>query len=137
MMQALVAPLYGFLLAAPLIVVYYSFSPGVVLEFPPKELTLTWYANLFERQRLVQAIGVSAFVATFATTVALMAGVPAAYALTRGHFVGRRALAALFLSPLVLPGLVLALARGACALRLWQYARTRISSDGRAHRRRG
>ena len=109
MMRALVAPLYGFLLAAPLIVVYYSFSPGVVLEFPPKELTLTWYANLFERQRLVQAIGVSAFVATFATTVALMAGVPAAYALTRGHFVGRRALAALFLSPLVLPGLVLAL----------------------------
>ena len=102
MMRALVAPLYGFLLAAPLIVVYYSFSPGVVLEFPPKELTLTWYANLFERQRRIQAIGVSAF-------VALMAGVPAAYALTRGRFVGRRALAALFLAPLVLPGLVLAL----------------------------
>ena len=36
MMRALVAPLYGFLLAAPLIVVYYSFSPGVVLEFPPQ-----------------------------------------------------------------------------------------------------
>ena len=106
MMQALVAPLYGFLLAAPLIVVYYSFSPGVVLEFPPKELTLRWYANLFEQQRLVQAIGVSAFVATFATVVALIAGVPAAYAPTRGRFVGRRALAALFLTPLVLPGLV-------------------------------
>ena len=29
-----------------------------------------------------------------------------------------------------------ALARGACALRLWQYARTRFSRDGRAHRRR-
>ncbi len=108
-MRLLVVLLYGFLLAAPLVVVYYSFSPTVVLELAPRKLTLVWYANLFERERLVQAIGVSALVATLASALALLTGIPAAYALTRGRFAGRRALAAFFLSPLVLPGLVLAL----------------------------
>ena len=100
---------YVFLLAAPLVVVYYSFSPGVVLRLPPEGFTLRWYDNFFAQPRLVEGVRTSVVVASLATALALLAGLPAAYALTRVEFRGRAALAAFFLSPLNLPGLVLAI----------------------------
>lgn len=105
-MRWLVGLLYGFLALAPAIVVYYSFSPTVVLEVPPSGLTLRWYENLFQQDRLLTGIAASVVIATLATTVALLAGVPAAYVLTRSR---RAILSAFFLSPLILPGIVLAL----------------------------
>jgi putative spermidine/putrescine transport system permease protein len=105
-MRWLVGFIYGFLALAPAIVIYYSFSSSIVLEVPPSALTLRWYENLFRQDRLVTSIGVSAVIATLATALALVCGVPAAYALTRSR---RTVLSALFLSPLILPGIVLAL----------------------------
>ena len=34
-MKWIVAPIYGFVLLAPVVVVLYSLTPGVALEFPP------------------------------------------------------------------------------------------------------
>ncbi|MCC6176616.1 MAG: ABC transporter permease [Chloroflexi bacterium] len=107
--RAVVVAVYAFLLGAPLVVVYYSFSPGVVLHLPPEGATLRWYANFFAQPRLVEGIVTSAWIATLSTALALLVGVPAAYALTRSALPGRMVLAAFFLSPLNLPGLVLAL----------------------------
>ncbi len=107
--QSLVAGIYLFLLATPLVVVYYSFSPGVVLQFPPEGFTTRWYLNVWAEPRLVSGIWTSVLVAGVTTAGALLVGVPAAYALARGRFPGRRMLAAFFLSPLILPGLVLAI----------------------------
>ncbi len=105
-LRASVGMIYGFLLFAPLIVIYYSFSPTVLLEVPPTTLTLRWYGNLFEQSRLMNSIGASIVIAALATGVAITVGVPAAYALTRSR---RTVLSSLFLSPLILPGIVLAL----------------------------
>lgn len=107
--NTLVVLIYVFLLAAPLVVVYYSFSPSVVVRFPPDGLTLRWYGNFFAQPRLVEGILTSTWIAGLSTVVALLVGVPAAYALTRSSLPGQAALAAFFLSPLNLPGLVLAI----------------------------
>jgi putative spermidine/putrescine transport system permease protein len=104
-----VAAVYGFLLAAPLVVLLYSVSPGVVLELPPRSLSFRWYRNLFEQPRLLTGIGYSTLVAVVATLSALVLGTPAAWALSRSSLPGRRGLGVLFLAPLNLPGLVLAL----------------------------
>jgi putative spermidine/putrescine transport system permease protein len=109
-MRWVVGLLFGFLALAPAIVVYYSFSPTVVLEVPPSGLTLRWYENLFHQDRLLTGIGASVVIATLATTVALLTGVPTAYALSTSTSRSRRPiLSAFFLSPLILPGIVLAL----------------------------
>jgi putative spermidine/putrescine transport system permease protein len=107
--NTLVGLIYVFLLAAPLVVVYYSFSPGVVLRLPPEGFTFRWYGNFLAQPRLIEGVLTSTWIALLSTVLALLAGVPAAYALTRLDVPGRRALAALFLSPLNLPGLVLAI----------------------------
>ena len=105
-MKWLVATIYALLVLVPTIVVYYSFNPTVVLEVPPTALTLRWYENLFNQDRLMNGIAASVVIASLATTLALAAGVPAAYALTKSR---HQVLSALFLSPLILPGIVLAL----------------------------
>ena len=109
MMKLVLVAIYAFLLVAPMIVLYYSVSPTVVLQVPASELTLQWYANLLDQPRLVRGIVMSTLVASLSTFLALLAGIPAALSLTRGRFRGRDLLSAFFLSPLVLPGLVLAL----------------------------
>ena len=105
-LRASVVMIYAFLLFAPLIVIYYSFSPAITLEVPPTGLTLRWYENLFDQDRLVNGIVASVVIAALATAIAIAVGVPAAYALTRSR---RVVLSSLFLSPLILPGIVLAL----------------------------
>lgn len=109
MKRIAVGAIYAFLLAAPLVVLLTSVSPSVVLELPPRSLSLRWYRNLFEQPRLLTGIGFSTLVAGVATASALLVGTPAAYALARGALPGRRALTTFFLAPLNLPGLVLAL----------------------------
>ncbi len=107
--RLVVGLVYGFLLVAPLIVIYHSFSPTVVLRFPPDGFTLRWYESFFAQPRLVAGVWNSLVVATVSTAVAVGLGVPAAYGLVRSDLPGRGVLMAFLLSPLNLPGLILAL----------------------------
>jgi putative spermidine/putrescine transport system permease protein len=107
--RGLVALIYGFLLAGPLVVVAYSVSPTVVLRIPPTGFTLRWYGTFLDQPRLLDGLVNSLAIAGAATMTALALGIPAAYGLVRSRLPGRGALAALFLLPLSLPGLVLAL----------------------------
>ena len=107
--RSVVFALYVFLLIAPLVVIYYSFSPTVVLHMPTEGLTLRWYENFLAQPRLVAGLWTSVVIATFSTLAALLIGVPAALALTRSNLPGRHVAMAVLLSPLTLPGLVLAI----------------------------
>ena len=98
-------------LALPLLVVIaISFTTTEYLKFPPEGLTLRWYWNVVGDPTFVEAFVVSSQLAAAATMMALLLGVPAALVLARRQFPGSRALSALFLSPLVLPSIVLGVA---------------------------
>lgn len=84
------------------------------LSFPPKGFTLKWYQAALADTRYLGAFANSLGIAAAVTAISTLVGVPAAYALSRHAFPGARALEALFLSPLILPTLVLAL-----GLALW------------------
>ena len=100
---------YGVLLLAPLAVILYSVSPGAAPEIPPSGASLRWYAGLADQPRLISGLVTSLLLGAIATGSALLTGVPAALALTRGSLPGREAFLAILLSPLSLPGLVLGL----------------------------
>lgn len=108
----LLAALCGFalLLAPVLVVVAVSFSSGNFLTFPPPGLSLRWYLALFANDEILAALGTSALLALIVATLALMLGLPAAYAIARLEFPGRGLLAGLLAAPLLLPSLVLGLA---------------------------
>src|SRR5262249_22300848 len=73
------------------------------LAFPPRGTTLAWYAKVLSDAGYVAAFRTSSVLA--ATAIALCLGIPAAIA--RHEFAGRGAVAALLMSPLVLPHVVL------------------------------
>ncbi len=95
-------------LTFPLVVVVaISFTTTSYLRFPPVGLTMRWYGNVIGDPTFVEAFVLSGQIAAAATALALALGVPAALALSRGTFPGRGMLSAIFLSPLVLPTIVL------------------------------
>lgn len=101
---------YALLLAPAVLVFVISFSAGDFLTFPPPGLSTRWYAALFSNAELMAALRNSAVLALAVAAVALLAGLPAAYAIARLRFPGRNLIAGLLAAPLLLPTLVLGLA---------------------------
>jgi putative spermidine/putrescine transport system permease protein len=98
-------------LAFPLLVVIaISFTQTEYLKFPPQGFTWRWYWKVVGDPTFVEAFIVSGQLAAAATATALLLGVPAALVFSRKSFPGARALSSLFLSPLILPTIVLGVA---------------------------
>ena len=69
----------------------------------PESFTLAWYAAAWKEFQLGDVLIVTVEVVLSAVVLAIMLGVPAAYALARRDFRGKRLLMGLFLLPLMVP----------------------------------
>lgn len=68
---------------------------------------MKWYKNIFEVSAFMETFKTSIVISLLGNLLALLLGVPAAYALSRYRFRGRDTLNAIFLSPVLIPGIVL------------------------------
>ena len=97
-----------FYLLIPLaVIVGSSFTTTAYLRFPPDGFTFRWYGQFLKDPSYLGAIWTSASLALAAAAIAILLGVPAALVLARVRFPGKRALNALFFSPLILPAIVM------------------------------
>lgn len=101
--------LLTFLLAPIAIVMATSLSSSPYMEFPPRDISLHWYANFFGSQHWVDPALLSLRVALVVTVCSTALGTLAAIGLVRGSFRARAALEMFLLSPMVVPIVVLAL----------------------------
>jgi putative spermidine/putrescine transport system permease protein len=101
---------YIFLLGPLVIIAFASFEPGAILKFPPQGFSLKWYQNIFDVSMFTVTFYTSVLLSLAGNLLALLLGLPAAYALTRFQFRGKDALNAVFLSPVLIPGIVLGFA---------------------------
>lgn len=100
-----------FLLVPLFLTIAMSFdSRGFMGSFPPPSLSLRWYERLFSDQSYLVGLQTSLVVSGTATAAATLIGVLAAVALDRYEFAGKGVLSAFFLSPLVVPGVVIGFA---------------------------
>ncbi|MBM3520505.1 MAG: ABC transporter permease [Alphaproteobacteria bacterium] len=95
-------------LHVPLLLIFlYAFTTEEKsYQFPPPGFTLKWFAVVWERQDIWDAIGLSVKVAAIATAVALVLGTCAAAAVSRASFFGRDYVSLLFILPIALPGII-------------------------------
>ena len=98
-----------FLIVPTLIIIPMSANPTRILQFPPSGFSLTWYARVFTDREWSQSLVHSIEVATLVALLASILGTAAAYALVRGNPPGRRFLMGLFVSPLVVPVVIVAI----------------------------
>jgi putative spermidine/putrescine transport system permease protein len=101
---------FVYLLGPLFVIVAASFGDTGYLAFPPQGLSLRWYRSALADARYLDGFLVSVRLAVTVAALSLLIGTAAAVALTRFDFPGRGFLESFFLSPLVLPGLVMAVA---------------------------
>ncbi|WP_395541251.1 ABC transporter permease [Neotabrizicola sp. sgz301269] len=107
-----------FLLLPILFIIALSFGSSRWLIFPPPDWTLKWYQDLFADPRWLEAAFTSAKIGVIVMVLSVGFGLLAALALVRGRFRGRAVLRAFFLTPMVLPVVIVAVALYAAFLRL-------------------
>jgi len=108
----------AFLLLPILFIAALSFGSSQWLIFPPPSWTLRWYRELFADPRWLDSALTSFKIALIVTVLSVAIGLCASFALVRGRFRGRETLKAFFLTPMILPVVVLAVALYAFFLRL-------------------
>ncbi|KRC71620.1 Inner membrane ABC transporter permease protein YdcV [compost metagenome] len=100
----------AFVLAPLVIVCLVAFTPETTLTVPTTDFSLRWFHAVFEHPNFMQAFKNSLWLAFLSASIAVCLAVPAAIAITRYRFPGRDVLNGLFLSPLMIPHLVLGVA---------------------------
>ena len=91
------------------VVVPLSFSSAKYLQFPPPGWSLQWYQSFLSGEAWTSALLLSVQVGLAAAVLATVLGTAAALALVRGRFPGRDALNAFIVSPMVVPGIIVAI----------------------------
>jgi putative spermidine/putrescine transport system permease protein len=97
---------FAFLFLPLLLIVVTSFGTAAAIQFPIKGFTLDWYGNALRSETMLESFKLSLIVGLLATILALLVGVPASYALARYTVKGKNLIKSFFLSPTVIPGIV-------------------------------
>jgi putative spermidine/putrescine transport system permease protein len=99
-----------YLLAPVIVVVATAFTTTAYPVFPPRGFTFRWFDAFLGNADFLESVRISAILALASTAIACVLGTAAALGLARPRVRGRSALAALFLSPIFFPAIVLGLA---------------------------
>jgi len=96
-----------FLLAPLAAVVAVSFTGKGYLSLPTDGLSLRWFKAILDYPGFIDAFWMSLYLALASATLAVAVAIPAAIAIGRFRFPGRDAVTAVFMSPLMIPAIVL------------------------------
>ena len=99
-----------FLTAPIVVVVSTAFTTTGYPVFPPQGFTLKWFERFLAMPEFTEAVRRSAMLALASTAIAAVLGTFSALALARWQGRGQKAVAALMLSPILFPAIVLGLA---------------------------
>jgi len=98
---------YAFILLPIVVVVMTSFTASGVNSFPPQGLSLRWYQAILDNPEFIDSFRISVTIASLTAVAAVVLGVLGALGLARYWFPGRELLSAFFLSPLMVPTIVI------------------------------
>lgn len=99
-----------FMLAPLAVVALVAFTPDGYLSLPVHGPSLRWFRAIFDNPDFLQSFWISIRLGLLSATLATAAMVPAALAIGRYRFIGREALLAFVMSPLMVPTVVLGVA---------------------------
>ena len=109
-LKILAALVLGFTLCPVIMLIIAAFNPAPYFTFPPEDFSFKWFQEFFNNREYQSALQVSVVVALSAVVVALITGIPAAFAVDRYDFPGKPFIHTLLLSSLLLPRVIWAVA---------------------------
>lgn len=97
---------FAFLFIPLVIIAVSAFGTESTIAFPIKGFTLAWFGKALASEAFKNSFLLSLKLAVLATLMALIVGIPAAYALSRYSVKGKKFIKNFFLSPTIVPGIV-------------------------------
>lgn len=104
------ALIYFFLMLPILVVFPISLSSAPYLQFPPPGLSWQWYERYLDDPQWIDATWRSLYIGGATAVLALLLGVPLAFSLVRGRYLGRTFVDRLALAPIIVPTIILSVA---------------------------
>ncbi len=92
------------------IIILYAFNPSNVQSWPLSGLSTKWFSSTFHNQAMRQSLWLSVRAGLIATSLALVLGTLAAFAVARLRFFGREAVSLVLVLPIALPGIITGMA---------------------------
>jgi putative spermidine/putrescine transport system permease protein len=99
-----------FLFFPIVIIMLYAFNPSNVQSWPLEGLSTRWFASTWHNAEMRHALWLSVRAGLLATSVAILLGSMAAFAVHRFRFFGREAVSLVLVLPLALPGIITGMA---------------------------
>ncbi len=87
-----------------------SFTTAGYVAFPPEGFTLRWYGEALKKQEFLDSFYLSLLVGAVTAAIATVLGTLVAVGIVRHRFPGRELINAFFMSPLILPTIVIGIA---------------------------
>ncbi len=101
------AVIYLFLMLPLLVVFPISLSSAPYMQFPPPGLSWQWYERYLDDPQWIDATVRSLYIGVATAVLALALGVPLAFSLVRGKFIGRGLLDRIAMAPVIVPTIIL------------------------------
>ncbi|MDX6491840.1 MAG: putative spermidine/putrescine transport system permease protein [Gaiellaceae bacterium] len=92
------------------IIMVYAFNGSVLQTWPIESWTFHWFSQAWGDHEVRSSLWLSVKVGLIATTVALLLGTAASFAIHRFRFFGRESISFLLLLPIALPGIITGMA---------------------------
>ncbi|MDR2833859.1 MAG: ABC transporter permease [Streptococcaceae bacterium] len=105
-MTAIACVVLAFLFLPLLLIIITSFGSARAIEFPISGFTLDWYINALANRAMMRSFRLSLVIGLLATFLSILVGVPLSYILSRYSIKGKNWLKGFFLSPTLIPGIV-------------------------------
>ncbi len=100
------AAVMAFLYGPIIVLIIFSFNDNQVTTLPLRGFTWRWYEKMLANEQMLEAISNSLYVASSATILAVIIGIPTAFVLDRYGFYGKTLFRRLILMPITLPGII-------------------------------
>jgi putative spermidine/putrescine transport system permease protein len=104
------AIVFVFILAPIAVIFVFSVNPTPYIKFPPEGFSLVWFKAFFSSDVFMSALWRSLSIASISAVLATVVGTTASLAIARGNLPAAGFVAALVLSPLMLPAILTGLA---------------------------
>jgi putative spermidine/putrescine transport system permease protein len=99
-----------FLFFPIVIIMLYAFNPSNVQSWPLSGLSTRWFSSTWHNAEMRQALWLSVRAGLISTTIAVVLGSMAAFAVDRFRFFGREAVSLVLVLPIALPGIITGMA---------------------------
>ncbi len=104
------AVIYFFLMLPLLVVFPISLSSAPYMQFPPPGLSWQWYERYLDDPQWIDATIRSLYIGVATAILALALGVPLAFSLVRGKFIGKGLLDRIAMAPVIVPTIIVSVA---------------------------